>query len=51
MMTERKQKPEAVTNGNNTANGMYIPSITSSYDDGPNAWSTAGAAAFDFRSA
>lgn len=45
-MTESKQRPEAVTNGHKTANRMLAPSIA----DGPNAWSTPGSAAFDFRS-
>lgn len=50
-MTESKQRPETVTNGNKTANGVVAPSTTTSSKDGLNAWSTPGSAAFDFRSA
>lgn len=50
-MTESKQRPETVTNGNKTANGVLAPSTTTSSKDGLNAWSTPGSAAFDFRSA
>ena len=51
MVTESKKRLETVTNGHSNANGTLAPSITSSEDDGFNAWSTAGSAAFDFRSA
>ena len=53
-MTESKQRPDAVAvaNGGKSANGVLTPSTASSFDDnGANAWSTPGLAAFDFRSA
>ena len=44
-------EPEADLNGNQNTNRVLTPSTMSSSDDGPNAWSTPGSAAFDFRSA
>ena len=50
-MTESKQRSENLVNGVKVANGFPNHSISSSSGNGPNAWSTPGSAAFDFRSA
>ncbi|KAL9137440.1 MAG: hypothetical protein Q9175_001364, partial [Cornicularia normoerica] len=49
-MTESKHKSETVTNGSSIADGVLVPSTESSPDNGSNAWSIPGTAAFDFRS-
>lgn len=50
MEIESKQRPDNVTIGYSMTNGTPPPSMMSSSDNGSNAWSTAGSAAFDFRS-
>lgn len=50
-MTESKHKSETLTNGSSIADGVLVPSTESSPDNGSNAWSIPGTAAFDFRSA
>lgn len=51
MTIESKQRPKAAANGHSIANGTLAHSTTPSSDNGSNAWSTAGSAALDFRSA